>query len=365
MSLFDNTEISAEALQGAMEKMRLQRRGKATPYRIEDPATFPRERAEVIVDGFVRRGHVLNIVAASKAKKSWMAAQLALSVANGLPWLGRHTTTQGDVLLIDGELDRAEVRHRLDKVADAMGVEWEGKVRCLPLADEIVHPARLQATFDEIDAGAYSLILLDPLYTLIGADQNENDNAQMGALFSFLRRSAMRLNCAIAVVHHLSKGANHAKSLTDLGAGAGAMNRSCAALIGLLPHGEEDHMTMESVARSFPDTPATVLRWDFPLWHLAEGVEPRRKGADPRRDKQKDQMLVDLARLEAALRDRGGLSAREAAGVLECGRERAGNLLSKLALEGKADTPAKHGAPWTPATPTAGLESEVGEEPPL
>src|SRR6476659_4336268 len=44
---------------------------------------------EPIIDGLLLRGETMNIIAAPKVVKSWLAYGQALSVATGEPWLNR------------------------------------------------------------------------------------------------------------------------------------------------------------------------------------------------------------------------------------------------------------------------------------
>src|SRR5665213_2593168 len=76
-----------------------------------------------LIEGLLRKGETMNIIANSKVGKSWLVNDLAISVATGRPWLGIFPTTQGGVLLIDNELHKETIAHRLRSVAASLGIE--------------------------------------------------------------------------------------------------------------------------------------------------------------------------------------------------------------------------------------------------
>ena len=81
----------------------------------------PRMRPPVI-DGILREGETMNLIASPKTGKSWLSAGLAIDVATGGNWLSTFPCTPGRVLVIDAELHPETIAHRYPLVADAMGV---------------------------------------------------------------------------------------------------------------------------------------------------------------------------------------------------------------------------------------------------
>jgi RecA-family ATPase len=63
----------------------------------------PHQRKPV-VNGLLRFGETMNIIAVPKRGKTWFNYGLALSVATGCRWLDTFDCTRGRVLIIDGEL---------------------------------------------------------------------------------------------------------------------------------------------------------------------------------------------------------------------------------------------------------------------
>ncbi|MGV2336782.1 MAG UNVERIFIED_CONTAM: helicase RepA family protein [Planctomycetaceae bacterium] len=87
-------------------------------------------------------------------------------------------------------------------------------------------------------------------------------------------RFAAEMDCAIAFVHHATKGSQAEKSVVDMGSGGGAQARAVDAHIVLRPHSLDGHAVMEAAVRSFPAVEPQTLRYDFPLWSLAAGITP-------------------------------------------------------------------------------------------
>lgn len=238
--------------------------------------TFPGRRPELI-DGLLRRGEVMNIIAAPKEGKSWMVYGMALSVASGMNWLG-HSTNQGNVLLIDNELHPSELAFRLSKAATSMFLDPADIGDAL-----LVEPLRgtwpnihaidsmLAKNYEKADI---SLIVLDAYYRLLPGGTSENDNAAVTEIFNQLDKIAARHQCSIALVHHASKGDQSGKALTDIGSGAGALTRAADTHVVIRPHEEESCAVMEAVCRSHKQPKAKTIRFDFPTWHFEEGVQP-------------------------------------------------------------------------------------------
>ena len=144
-----------------------------------------------------------------KCCKSFLALDLAVSVASGTPCLRQfpvHRT--GPVLLFPAEDSLAMVRTRLAGICTAAGVSFDA----LPV-DVITAPAlrldlpvdrqRLTQTVEQLQP---RLLILDPLIRLHRVD--ENDASQIAALLSFLRLLQRQFHVAILVVHHARKDAH-------------------------------------------------------------------------------------------------------------------------------------------------------------
>jgi hypothetical protein len=144
-----------------------------------------------------------------KCCKSFLALDLAVSVASGAPCLRRYPVRQcGRVLIFPAEDSLAVVRRRLEGICAAAQVGFES----LPV-DVITEPVlRLDRDADRerlanTVAGVRPVLLvLDPMIRLHRLD--ENDASQIAALLSYLRELQRRFQVAVLLVHHARKDSN-------------------------------------------------------------------------------------------------------------------------------------------------------------
>lgn len=144
-----------------------------------------------------------------KCCKSFLALDLAVSVASGAPCLRQFPVVRtGPVLIFPAEDALAVVRQRLDGICAAAGVAFESlavDVITVPTLrlDLPADRARLEHTVAERRP---RLLVLDPLIRLHRID--ENDASQVAPLLSFLRELQRKYQVAVIVVHHARKDAH-------------------------------------------------------------------------------------------------------------------------------------------------------------
>ncbi len=295
-----------------------------------------------IINGLLREGETGGIHAKSKLGKSWLAYYIGLNVASGFWLWGKYECTQGRVLLIDYELHPENLASRIPNVANAMHLQpedYQDLFHVLPMRGRIRSLLDLAPVLDAFEKDAYKLIILDPLYRMIPAGTSENDNAAMAQVFNLMDSYAASTGAAFLFIHHQSKGSQTEKDVVDVGSGAGSIARAVDSHIVLRPHEEEGCVVMDAALRSFAPIDPIVLRWDFPLWTLADGLDPallkKAKPGGDQRQQQKDQEGKGkiLAVLAGGPRTRRSL--RTLAGM---GADRLNKLASQLIEEGAIET---------------------------
>jgi hypothetical protein len=139
--------------------------------------------------------------------KTWLAMEMAVSVASGTPCLGSFPVpTPGPVLLYAAEDSASAVRQRLQSLALHHRVDldhlplWVITADCLRL-DRSDDRERLEATVAHYQP---RLLILDPLIRL--HQQDENASGPMAALLGFFRSLQRKARLAIALIHHSRKG---------------------------------------------------------------------------------------------------------------------------------------------------------------
>ena len=250
---------------------------------------------EPLIDGLLRREEVMNIVAAPKTGKSWLVLQLAIALATGGDWLGRECT-KSNVLLVDNELHPETETSRLKHVANVMGVpidSLEGLDFLLQrggIKDLLSLESQLRAINDA--AKRYEVIIIDALYKALPKDVDENSNGQITGIYNQVEKIAREQEAAVILVHHTSKGNQANKSVTDVGAGAGAQSRAPDTHLALRPTNADNVISVSCCVRSFrPVDPFCIVREPDGLWVMAPQFDPNdlvgKEGAPGHGDKDK------------------------------------------------------------------------------
>lgn len=210
----------------------------------------PELRPEVI-RGMLRQGHKLMIVGPSKLGKSWNSIALAYAVANGGEWLG-FSCEQGEVCLVDGEMDPDSFDNRCDRVARAL---WPGDDGAATMARGArISVVSLRGTGMGMsglmrELRAYygdrppELVIIDPIYKLEEGDENSNSDmrefvAGLDAIasWSLAEGDAPRADGpAVAFTHHSAKGGVGGRAVEDSGSGAGVFGRDPDAIVRMAP----------------------------------------------------------------------------------------------------------------------------------
>lgn len=142
-----------------------------------------------------------------KCCKSFLALDLAVSVASGAPCLRRFVVPRaGRVLLYAAEDALHIVRRRLDGIAVAAGAmlaNLDIQVITAPALrlDLEVDRRNLAETVDRLRP---RLLILDPFVRLHRID--ENASGEVAPLLAYLRELQRRYGVAVLVVHHARKG---------------------------------------------------------------------------------------------------------------------------------------------------------------
>lgn len=232
-----------------------------------------------IIHGILRAGETMNISAAPKSGKSWLALNLAVSLSSGAPWLG-YTCEPSRVLYIDNELHGETYAHRLRMVVQARHLDPQRmadryRTRFLRGRQCDIHAilASLRA-MHERGGWLPQVVVLDALYRFFPDGMDENSNTHMVAIYNAIDRVAMDLGIAFIIIHHTSKGSQAGKAITDVGAGAGAQSRAPDAHMIIRPHANPGMLSVHAVTRSWPDGVAIVIRKELPLFFEAVGENP-------------------------------------------------------------------------------------------
>lgn len=261
--------------------------------------------APPLIEGILREGHKMLIAGPSKAGKSFALIQLCISIAEGRPWFG-FDCTQGKVLYVNLELDRASCLHRFKDVYEALEQQptnignisiWNLRGKSLPmdqLAPKLIRRAQKRN---------YKAIIIDPIYKVITGDENSAD--QMANFCNQFDKVCTELKCAVIYCHHHSKGSQSGKRSMDRASGSGVFARDPDALLDLLEleleNMNEDKLQdapidtsqctawrMEGTLREYPKFKPVDLWFEYPIHKvdtngflaMAQFDSPQQKGAN-------------------------------------------------------------------------------------
>lgn len=242
------------------------------------------ELAEPIVDGVLRRGHIMMLTGPPKAGKSWCMAQLAYAVATGGEWMG-FGCSRGSVCYVDTELDPSSLFNRLDRVRAKMGLaDSGGNILAMPMRGRSVDAETIASTIrDAYGEHPPALVVIDSIYSIETGDENS-----AGDMRSMMQRlgSIASGGSAIAFAHHHAKGSAGSRNVIDRGSGSGVFGRYVDAMVDLTPTVPDEEqadmlaarygeravpMRMSFVLREFADPGTRDVVFDFPLLHEIDG----------------------------------------------------------------------------------------------
>lgn len=187
----------------------MKREGETLPHiRVGE---IPREEAprRWLIEGLWGRCAVGLIGGAPKCLKSWLALDMALSVATGTPALNAYTVEERGPALVYLAEDALEVvRERIEGMARHRRLVLEAIDLHVITAPRLsLDSARDRSRLLEtVSRRRPKLLLLDPLVRLHSVD--ENDARAIAELLSYIREIERRFELAVVLVHHTRKNAS-------------------------------------------------------------------------------------------------------------------------------------------------------------
>ena len=204
------------------------------PESLEDYWNNLPDLAPPLIDGVLRQGHKMLIAGPSKAGKSFALIEMCIAIAEGQKWLD-WPCTQGKVMYVNLELDRASCLHRFKDVYNELKITpkglknidiWNLRGKSIPmdkLAPKLIRRASKKN---------YIAIIIDPIYKIITGDENSAD--QMANFCNQFDKVCTELGCAVIYCHHHSKGSQGSKRAMDRASGSGVFARDPDALLDLI-----------------------------------------------------------------------------------------------------------------------------------
>ena len=261
-----------------------------------EPAWRLAERAEEhrwLVTGLWAEQAVGIVGGEPKCCKSFLALDLAVAVASGMPCLRRFPVSRaGRVLLFAAEDALHIVRRRLEGIAAAVGValaDLDIQVITSPVLRLDLDADRRNLA-DTVARLQPRLLILDPFVRLHRID--ENASGEVAPLLAYLRELQRRHGVAVLLVHHARKGGGGMRAGQAL-RGSSEFHAWGDSNLYLRRDGDELSLTVEHRAAPSPK-PLTIeltQRGDA----LALEVADRREPVAPAPSSLDDRILAILA----------------------------------------------------------------------
>lgn len=217
-------------------------------YSVPDLTEEERRPPEFIIDGMIPCGMTF-LSGAPKIRKTFMALQMAISVASGQPFLG-HNTTKCDVAYLDLEGSKSRVSFRTDRMTTKIPRNvYITNTITERLADGLVDKLRqLHQSRPSI-----RLIIIDTYSRARGTYKSFGVNAYDAdvALLEPVQRMALDENIAVLFIHHDKKGAGFMSDSFERISGTMGISGSADCVINLVADGKrfEGKATMEYTPR--------------------------------------------------------------------------------------------------------------------
>jgi hypothetical protein len=241
----------------------------ATALLADHNLTVPPE----IVPGLIHANTKTVLGSDSKARKSWVLIDLAVSVATGTRFL-KWPTTSGRVLFINFEIHRAFSKERLQRLKERKNLANLDNLDIWNLRGQGADPETLMHEItSRIEHENYSIIVFDPIYKLM-VGRSENSAKGVGLLCHQIERLMDRTGAAVVYGHHFAKGNAAKKKSIDRMSGSGVFARDADTIITLTEHQEKDCFAVEMTFRNFPPQLPFVIQWNYPVMMERSDLDP-------------------------------------------------------------------------------------------
>lgn len=258
----------------------------------------PPPRPKELIEGVLNYGEKMLLGGASKVGKTWLALDVAVSVACGVPWLG-YKTHKARVLFVNLELTDWAIAGRVGWICKQKEVTLEpDALALLNLRGWDVNMSLLAPKLAELAGEGFGLIIPDPVYKTLG-DRDENSAGDIAGLLRLLEEVIRETGAAVLFTHHFNKGLAAGKQELDRFSGSGVWARDPDVLLSIQPHQEEGCLILEGTIRNGKSPDPVGLRYDpFPILRRDESLDTEKaKGARIPKEQPRSVSWMDVLEL--------------------------------------------------------------------
>jgi hypothetical protein len=246
--------------------------------------TDPPAPDQILEDTF-DAGDKLAIISSSKLFKSFLALQMALSIAAGRNFLTWRVTRPRRVLYAQFEIKDDHFHRRTKRMARATGIGTADLGDRLHIINArgmgISGPAGIERIQKVAMDFHPEVIFFDPLYKLATGVENAAEDAKV--ILNAFDVLAEKTGAAIVYIHHDAKGSPGDRDIRDRGAGSNVLGRDYDACFTLTPHASDpDATVIDVLLRNYrPQEPFTII-WNVDesggyRFETSAGILPEKK----------------------------------------------------------------------------------------
>jgi hypothetical protein len=281
----------------------------------------PDEKGQPLMDGVFDQGDRVAIVAQSKARKSFLALQLAVCVAAGQDFLGFKLEPQ-KVLLVNGEIKPTNYKHRLRKLTEALGVAGAqlGSLEFLNTRTMDADSVTLVSILALCRRREVTMCILDPFYMYIG---NENDQEQVKEVIHQMMAFSKQ-GITLVSIFHATKGLIGDRQAIDRISGSGIFARDADAILSMSVHENKTSVVLSFTTRNYAEPEARTIDFDEGAFVDSDLVPVELTS------KSRPKRSFDIQRVAACItKEMPYAEAYQTVSlIMECGRDQAKRLLT-------------------------------------
>lgn len=221
---------------------------------IPELASMPETR--YLIDSHIPTDALACIFGAAGSMKTFLALDMALSVATGKPFQGRYDVERGAVVMVNSEGTRGlpkrirawatEHGQPLDEIKDF----W-----VIPGEFALTDPAEAGSLLQTLGDIKPSLIVIDTLARNFGGG-DENSTQDMNAFIAACDSIRRQTGATVLIVHHCGKDSSKGER------GSSALRGACDTILQVATQGDEEKRMFVACDKMKDDTPfaAYILR---------------------------------------------------------------------------------------------------------
>ena len=271
---------------------------KLTIESIADFLAVPPPSLDCVVDELFEPGDKGEIIAPSKARKSFFTIDLAAHMAAGRDFLCFKIPRPRRVLLFNLEIKPAWMKRRFYRRLAAYGIRPEEIRDTFHVVNargkgQVVREQAVEA----VKRAGAEVAIVDPRYKLLLPTESENAGEGVQGVLD-LQDQMAEAGAAAILVGHDGKGAAGDRDDRDRGAGSGWTGRDCDFRIVLSPHADDpqEMLVLSLMRRNFPPFEPVSLRHEGDSFQLDEGTAPRKETSFTRKQGAQTARPLDTLR---------------------------------------------------------------------